>query len=205
MNNRLDIDKTWGSNIWGITLQIDLCKEVRDQLVKYQEELSLLEPDNLLLLPREYQHISFNQVIFWGGSYEKGKKETWNLISQDFLTKFQKMNKMFNSFEITFSKLVATTGGIIWCGYDNNDELEVLRTEFLKLLPFPKETTKLNHIIHSTVARFKNKLNNPIKIIDFVNSKKDSVPMKVESIILRNELIFPSIKTEDIANISLRQ
>lgn len=204
LNNEIEIDITWGKDIWGVTLQIDLDEKVRDQLIKYQEELSLLEPNNLLLLPRQYQHISFNQVVFWGGEYIKGRQETWESISTDFLSKLQKLNKRYNVFEITFSKLVVTTGGIIWCGYDKEDELENLRKEFLNKLPFPNETTKLNHIIHTTVARYKNKLSNPQRVLDFVQGHKEKVTMKVEKIILRKELVFPSIKTEDIASLNLK-
>lgn len=204
LNNKVEIDQTWGKETWGITLQIDLGEEARNQLVEYQKQLSVLEPENLLLLPRSYQHISFNQVIFWGGLYKNGKQETWKSIYQDFLLKFQKLDNVFNSFEVTFSKLVATIGGIIWCGFDESDQMENLRNEFLNFLPFPQETTKLNHIIHTTVARYKNKLNNPSRILDFTLNHKETVSMKVNKIILRNELIFPSIKTKDINFINLK-
>lgn len=203
LHNKIEIDQTWGKEIWGVTLQIDLGEKVRDQLVEYQNQLSVLESNNLLLLPRKYQHISFNQVIFWGGNYKNGKQETWKLISQEFLSKFHRLDNISNSFEVTFSKLVATAGGIIWCGYDESDQMEKLRNEFLNLLSFPPETTKLNHIIHTTVARYKNKLYNPNQIVDFTNNHKESIPMKVNKIFLRNELIFPSIKTKDISFINL--
>lgn len=203
LRNEIEIDSTWGKSIWGVTLQIDLGEKVRDLLCNYQEELEKLEPNNLLLLSRQYQHISFNQVVFWGGQYEFGTEETWNKVAEEFLKAFKEQNKKHNSFNVTFSKLVATTGGIIWCGYDENDEMEVLREEFLEQLPFPKETTKLNYIIHTTVARYKNKLVDPRKVLDFIESKNESVEMTVNKIILRNELVFPSIKTESLAEIVL--
>ncbi len=202
--NELELDTTWGKEIWGVTLQIDLSENARDILCKYQEELNSIEPNNLLLLPRQFQHISFNQVVFWGSEYEKGREETWNLIAEEFSDKFSKLDKIYQSFEITFSNLVATTGGIIWCAYDENDELEMLREEFLKKLPFPAETTKLNHIIHTTVARYKNKLNNPQQVLDTLKSKDEKASMRVTKIVLRKELVFPSIKTQDITYIELK-
>ena len=203
IRNEIEIDSTWGKPIWGVTLQIDLGEKVRDLLCKYQEELEKLEPDNLLLLPRQYQHISFNQVVFWGGQYELGTEETWNKVAVEFLNAFKGQNNIHDSFKVEFSKLVATTGGIIWCSYDKNDEMEHLREEFLKILPFPKETSKLNHIIHTTVARYKNKLADPGKILDFVDNNNRPAEMTVNKIILRNELVFPSIKTESLAEIGL--
>ncbi len=143
-------------------------------------------------------------MVFWGGEYRIGNQETWKDTSQDFLVKFQQLDEHYSSFEFVFSKLVATTGGLIWCGYDEKDELEHLRNEFLSKLPFPVETTKLNHIIHTTVARYKNKLNNPQKILDYVNSHSEKVSMRVKAIVLKTELVFPSIKTEKIAQINLQ-
>ena len=203
LRNEIEIDSTWEKPIWGVTLQIDLGEKVRDLLCKYQEKLEKLEPNNLLLLPRQYQHISFNQVVFWGGQYELGTEGTWNKVAEEFLKAFKEQNRKHSSFKVSFSKLVATTGGIIWCGYDENDEMENLREEFLKILPFPKETTKLNHIVHTTVARYKNKLVDPDKVLDFVDKNTESVDITVDKIILRNELVFPSIKTESLAEIEL--
>ena len=203
LNNEIELDKTWGKSIWGVTLQIDLGKEVKDKLVSYQQKLDELEPKNLLLLPREYQHISFNQVVFWGGDYKLDTEKTWENVSTEFLKAFKKQDKKHNSFQIRFFRLIATTGGIIWCGYDENDELEKLREEFLKKLPFPEETTKLNHITHTTVARYKNKLKSPKTVFDFTKKQNDPIPMIVNKIILRKELVFPSIKTKDLAQIEL--
>ena len=79
----------------------------------------------------------------------------------------------------------------------------IYEKNFLKILPFPKETSKLNHIIHTTVARYKNKLADPGKILDFVDNNNRPAEMTVNKIILRNELVFPSIKTESLAEIGL--
>lgn len=203
LNNDLELDTTWGNEIWGVTFQIDLSESARDVVCKYQEELDELEPGNLLLLPRQYQHISFNQVVFWGGEYVMGREKTWDNVAPEFLAAFQKLNKTFSGFEITFSKLIATKGGIIWVASDEKDELENLRNVFLNAFPFPEETTKFNHIIHTTVARYKNRLNSPKKVLTYIENKHDKMSMYVSKIILRKELVFPSIKTEEIASIDL--
>lgn len=203
LNNDLEIDATWGKEIWGVTLQIDLAENVRDVLCEYQNELNQLEPDNLLLLPRQYQHLSFNQVVFWGGEYALGNEGTWNSITDDFTEAFLKKNQTFESFEITFSKLIATTTGIVWTATDTADQLEDLRKIFLRELPFPTETTKRNHIIHTTVARYSNKLNNPQRLLSYIEEQNKEVGMQVKEIILRKELMFPSIETEEIARVSL--
>ncbi len=203
LDNQIVLDRTWGNSIWGVTLQIDLDEKVKNEIAAFQHELDCLEPNNFHLLPREYQHISFNQVVYWDGAYKFGTEKTWENISEKFLEAFQKQDGMYNSFKLVFSRLIATAEGIIWCGYDENDELENLREEFLNLLPFPEETTKLNHIIHTTVARYKNKLNNPQVVLNFLEKQTEIVQMSVNRISLKNELVFPSIKTEELAQITL--
>lgn len=203
IHNEIEIDTTWGKDVWGVTLQIELGEKVKDLITKFQNELSSLESHNLWLLPRQFQHISFNQVIFWGGNYSKGKENTWNSIREEFITKFKSLDKNFSSFGVYFSDFIATTGGIILCGYDDNDELENLRSVLHKRLPFPSETTKLNHIIHTTVARYKNKLKSPDRVYDFIQKQTEKAQMIVNKITLKIELVFPSIKTENIAEIEL--
>lgn len=203
LDNQIEVDATWGKPIWGVTFQIDLAPLVKDRLCQYQSELDKLEPHNLLLLPRPYQHISFNQVVFWGGQYELGTEGTWDKVKDNFLSEFVKLDHTFSSFDLSFSKLIATTGGIIWVAIDENDELETLRGQFLQKLPFPSETTKLNHIIHTTVARYQSKLNSPEKVLSYIDSNKEEITMKVTRISLKKELVFPSIKTEEIASINL--
>lgn len=203
LQNDVEIDTMWGKPTFGVTLQIDLSEEVRDQLCIYQELLDQREPGNLPLLPWQYQHLSFNQVVFWGGQYSRGTEQTWNDVADAFRDAFSKQSNVHDAFTIRFSKLIATTAGIIWCGYDDNDELEKLREQFFSELPFPAETTKKNHIIHTTVARFKNKLNDPSRVLALIQQQHESVQMEVQRITLRKELIFPSIKTADLASVDL--
>lgn len=203
LNNDVVIDKKWAKPIWGITLQIDLADEVKDKIENYQHDLNRLEPGNFYLLPREYQHISFNQVVFWDGDYAKGPRATWQGIETDFIKRFEELDNKYKCFEITFSHLIPTKEGIIWCANDTHDTMEVLRNEFQIKLPFPPETTKLNHIVHTTVVRHKNTLTNPRAVIDYSLEHTEAVSMEVKKIILKKELVFPSIKMETISEISL--
>jgi len=201
--NKLKIVNMWNQPIWGVTLQIDLSSDVNNQIDIFQKELQEIETSSLDVLPRKCRHISFNQVVFWNGTYKKGKQQTWVGIKNKFINNFENLDNKMKSFDITFSKLVATTGGIIWCATDEEDQLENIREKFFKNLPFPEETTYYNHIIHTTIARFNKKLSDPIKTLNYVNSREIKTNMRIEKIILRNELAFPSTKREDISKIDL--
>ncbi len=204
LNNNIGIATKWGNPIWGITLQIDLEQPVRRILEKYQEVLEEMEPQNLWAIPDKSQHISFNQVVFWGGEYARGAKETWDAIRDVFLKKFREQNKKYRSFKVTFSKLIAASEGIIWCANDEHDEMQNLRETLLAKLPFPAETHKHNHSVHTTVVRYRNKLNNPQGILEWINDQTLSADMVVRRIFLKNELTFPSIETKELAQIDLQ-
>jgi hypothetical protein len=201
--NEILVDTTWGKEIFGVTLQIDLSDAVKDMVCQYQSDLGFMEPGNMLLLPREYQHLSFNQVVFWGREYAEGTAREWNRIAEGFTSAFLKLDMNYMKFDVQFSRLIATTGGIIWCATDANDELEQLRDDVFGKLPFPDTTTKRNTIIHTTVARFQKPLLDPTGIVEYCRNHNQSVTMAVSSIVLRKELVYPSIKTEEIARITL--
>jgi hypothetical protein len=202
--NKIELDTHWGKPIWGVAFQVDLGDKAEKQLERYQNELDRLEPGNFLFPARGYRHISICQVVHWLGNYSLGNLGTWQKIRPEFLPKFRKLDNVFQSFEVTFSKLIATSSGIIWCAYDENGEMQRLRDSLKEKLPIPAETAKVNNIIHTTLSRYKNKLNDPKKIIEFIESHKKPVKMKVNKVYLRNEVLYHSAKTKTLAKIRLK-
>lgn len=204
LQNELEIDTNWGNQVWGMFLISDLEENVKSMLSQFQKDLAQLEPGNLTFPPPTAQHLTINQVVHCLGNYAQGNKNTWELKKESFLSAFKKLDRVCPMIPVTFSQLIATTGGIIWCAYDENDELENLRNDLFSKLPFPEETTKKVHVIHTTVCRYKNRLNNPQAVLDYISNHQKKVQMKINNIILRNETTFPSINFEDIAQIELK-
>lgn len=202
--NDIEFDAMWGKPIKGVTLQIDLSEELRDAVVKLQEDLSRLEPEALLATPRPFQHISFNQVVYWGGNYALGHDQAWASIEKDFLDKFQKLDNTFPSFTISFIKLIPLTSAIVWAVADDLDEMQELRTTLKKKLPFPAETTKENTFIHTTIARYKAKLRDPHRVLQLLDTRQAPISMIVKEIILRKENLYPSLNTSELARIRLK-
>lgn len=203
LQNDLVLDINWGKSVFGVTLQINLPENVKGILCKHQKNLLELEPNRFLTIPREYQHISFNQVIHWNQTYKQEKGKVWETIAEEFVENFMNLDNKLPKFQISFRKLIATTSGIIWCAFDKNDEMQSLRKYLLEKLPFPSETVKFNQIIHTTVARYRSKLSNPQRVIDYLGSIEGVIPMNIDEITLKKELEFPSLKTEKIAGINL--
>jgi len=196
---------TCGANpIKGVTLQIDLSEDVRDAVVKLQEELSTFEPEALLPTPRPFQHISFNQVVYWGGKYTLGHEQTWATMEKYFLAKFQKLDNTFPSFAISFVKLIPMISAIIWVAVDDHDEMQTLRAALKEALPFPAETTKENTFIHTTVARYKTKLRDPHRVFQFLEKHQAPISMEVKEIILRKESEYPTLRSTELARFRLQ-
>lgn len=202
--NDIEFDAMWGKPIKGVTLQIDLSEKVRGAISNLQKELSKLEPEALLFTPRPFQHISFNQVVFWGDSYTLGHDGAWAPIEQDFLTKFHELDTIHSSFTISFVRLIPMTSAIVWCALDEKDEMQMLRAILKEKLPFPAETTKDNTFIHTTVARYKSKLRDPHRVSQLLEKHQKSISMKVKEIILRKENLYPSLNTTELAHIRLQ-
>lgn len=203
LRNDIEIDGNIGNQIQGVTLQIDLSDEVKQSVKTIQQELTTIELKSLYLTPLEFAHISFNQVVYWNGHYQLDIKKTWESISQEFIEKFTSLNKAFPYFSITFTRLVAAYGAIIFCAEDETDKLEKLRESFFKLLPFPKETPKRNHMVHTSIARYTTKFTNPEKLLQFIENADYNIPMIISEIILRNENRYPSLDTTEITRIKL--
>ncbi len=203
-NNELLVDTMWNQPIWGMLLYGVLDEKVKTMLSKYQNDLQVFEPGNLNCPPPSSQHLTINQVVDCLQDYPQGNEKAWEEIKENFLEKFQRLNRHYPSINLTFSELIATTGGIIWCGYDENDEVETLRNNLFSELPFPKETIKKVHIIHTTVARYKRKLKNPQAVLDYIKIHNEKVEMKLNKITLRNETLYPSLQFSEIEQIELR-
>lgn len=202
--NNIESDEMWGKSIKGVTLQIDLSEEVRDAICKLQDKLCSLEPEALLLTPRPFQHISFNQVVFWDDTYTLGHDQAWTAIKKDFLNKFQALDNSLPAFLISFIKLIPMTSAIIWAAVDDHDEMQTLRATLKEKLPFPTETTKDNTFIHTTVARYQTKLRDPHRVFQLLKNYQTPISMEVNEIILRKENLYPSLNTTELARIRLQ-
>lgn len=194
----------WGKPIKGVTLQIDLSDEIRNAVSDLQDKLSKLEPEALLFTPQPFQHISFNQVVYWGSNYMLGHDGAWASIEQDFLTKFHGLDTILSSFTISFVRLIPMTSAIVWCALDKYDEMQSLRTALKEKLPFPIETTKKNTFIHTTVARYKSNLRDPHRVFQLLENYQTPISMEVNEIILRKENQYPSLNTTELARIRLQ-
>jgi hypothetical protein len=201
LGNQIEIDKNWGKKIFGITLQIDLSQRLKQIIYTLQQQLISLEPENLFLPYSQTQHLSFNQVVHWGNCPPENNRTIWESIKDDFISRFCLMDSDFKPFEVFFNRIIPTIGGIIWCAEDTDDKLESLRNELLERLPFPKTHLVRNHIIHTTIVRYRNNLKDPIKMFEYLQTIRNSVPMCIDKIFLRKELVYPSISIKEIAHI----
>jgi hypothetical protein len=202
-NNEIIPDINWEKPIKGITIQIDLSDEVKDMIESYQRELSVIESE-LFILPRPFLHLSVNQVIYWNGIYKDGHDKIWDNISEEFIKKFILLDKLIPTFQIIWNRIISLKTATILCGVDKNDEMNNLRALLFSKLPFPKETTHKNSIIHTTIVRYKQSFRNPEKFMHYIDLCRPNICMQPKALILRKENIYPSIDTTEVARIELK-
>ncbi len=203
LNNEITIDKAWETSVFGVSMQIDLSQEIKDRLQKHLDTLYSWEGENLWFPPKKAQHITCDPVINWVPIAENNAEKIWIELKDVFLKKFKALDYTFPAFTINFQKFIATTGGIIWCATDADDEMEKLRAHLSQSLRDVIHSNKNLHIIHTTIARYKNKLYDPARVLHYLENQTQSYSMKVNTLLLRIEKIYPSLAYDEVAQINL--
>ena len=201
---KVSLDRYWNTNTFGIALQVEVNSHIKKIITQIQNELNKIEPDSLFF-PNVGNHISINQVVSWNGKYHLGKEKTWEEINKnsDFVNKFNSLNLKFSPIPINFVKVILTPGAVILFADDLEDRVQEFRKVLDEELPFPAETKKSNCIIHSTIARYRSQLQNPDKILEYTLNQYYNIDMIIDEVKLKEEVVFPSLKTKDLASIHL--
>lgn len=174
LNNNIYIDSNL-SNIendkrLGLTVLIQIKGEVLNKFLEIINQLKEIEPEQYYY-PSTDMHITV--IDFIGASedfvFDENKVEIYKKV-------LDKILKDFSRFNIEFKGLTASKGAIMIQGFfdDIFQELrEKLREEVNKQGIELKERYKEVKIAHSTITRFKQKLQNPEKLVNKIEELKN--------------------------------
>ena len=157
-----------------IRINPDISNNIQNAINKLKE----LEPDSMYYYPPSDFHITVIDLL--KGELDRKIPDNIN----DYINCINECAKEIKPFEIEFDGLTASDNAVLVKGfYDNELQKfrELLRENLIKnnLKLEERYKTISSHI---TIARLKNKLNNPEKFISFVEQKNYFGKMKVESI-----------------------
>ena len=157
-----------------IRINPDISNNIQNAINKLKE----LEPDSMYYYPPSDFHITVIDLL--KGELDRKIPDNIN----DYINCINECAKEIKPFEIEFDGLTASGNAVLVKGfYDNELQKfrELLRENLIKnnLKLEERYKTISSHI---TIARLKNKLNNPEKFISFVEQKNYFGKMKVESI-----------------------
>ena len=157
-----------------IRINPDISNNIQNVINKLKE----LEPDSMYYYPPSDFHITVIDLL--KGELDRKIPDNIN----DYINCINECAKEIKPFEIEFDGLTASDNAVLVKGfYDNELQKfrELLRENLIKnnLKLEERYKTISSHI---TIARLKNKLNNPEKFISFVEQKNYFGKMKVESI-----------------------
>ena len=161
-----------------MVLLIRINPDIGNNIQNVINKLKELEPDSMYYYPPSDFHITVIDLL--KGELDRKIPDNIN----DYINCINECAKEIKPFEIEFDGLTASDNAVLVKGfYDNELQKfrELLRENLIKnnLKLEERYKTISSHI---TIARLKNKLNNPEKFISFVEQKNYFGKMKVESI-----------------------
>lgn len=201
--NQIQIDKDWGSRCLGHNIQFLMPPTVCTQLNSIQQEILKIEPDSLYYCPEHSLHITIGWILATRQAYSRPKDDLWREIGENCQSKLKQISSNFPTFTVNFTDIVATNAAIIALAYDNG-KMAILRQEIKRLLPIPQETDNKAQIIHTTLFRYAKPLNDPRRLLELVGGFQPQIPVVVDSLSIRKELVYPSLQSELLYSVKLK-
>ena len=164
-------------NRMSLVLLIRISPNISKNIEKCINDLKEIEPDNIYFYPSSDFHITVIDIL----KGEEGRKIPENI--NEYINCINECIKQIKPFEIEFDGLTASDNAILVKGfYDNELQIfrELLRENIIKNnLKFEEGYKTISS--HITIARNKDKLKNPEKIISFIENEYYLGKMKVNS------------------------
>ena len=160
-----------------MVLLVRISPNISENIETYINKLKEIEPDSMYFYPQSDFHITIIDIL----KGEKGRNIPENI--NEYKNCIFECSKQIKPFEIEFEGLTASDNAILVKGfYDNELQKfrEILRENLIKnnLTLEERYKTISSHI---TIARVKDKINNPEKLISFIeNGNYNFGKMKVE-------------------------
>ena len=164
-------------NRMSLCLLIRIAPDITKKIEKCINELKEIESDSMYYYPSSDFHITVMDIL----KGELGRKIPGNI--NEYITCINECAQNIKTFNIEFDGLTASNNAIMVRGFYDN-ELQIFR-ELLRD-NFEKRNLKLEERYktissHITIARTKDKLKNPEKIINYINNDTYFGKMKVEN------------------------
>ncbi|MFA6007192.1 MAG: hypothetical protein WC784_00915 [Candidatus Shapirobacteria bacterium] len=195
LDNRIVVDDLWRKRCLGYNIQYIFSDDQLDSIIGIQRRIGGKELFNLHLLPRQSLHISIAWILATRVEYDQSKSQIWRNIENECYSKLEKISKSFPEYTVHFQDVVATDTAIVLIAKDNGETAEI-RKMILDQLPIPQETNNNSQIIHTTLFRYARPLENPAIFLEQISNIKIDLPIKIDSMSIRKELIYPSIKSK---------
>ena len=202
LDNKIIVDDLWKRKCLGYNIQYVFPDEQLDSIVEIQRRINKQESSNLYLLPRQSLHISIAWILATRVQYDQSKDQIWKNIESECYAKLERISKSFSEYTVHFKNVVATDTAIILTAKDNGETAEI-RKMILNQLPIPEMTNNNSQIIHTTLFRYARPLKDPASFLKQISNIQLDLPIKINSMSIRKELIYPSIKSELLFSRSL--
>ncbi|MFV0566148.1 MAG: mutarotase [Flavobacteriaceae bacterium] len=169
IDNLIDSDQ---DQRFGITLLLRPSEEIKNNIQRFLSQLKHIEPEQYYYDNSDI-HITVLSIISCYNGFQIN-----DINSNDYIKIIEQSLVKTPNLEITFQGLTASPSCIMLQGFTNNDTLNTVRDNLRKNF---KNTTLQQSIdqryaiqtAHSTVVRFRKKLNNKTGFIKFIETHKN--------------------------------
>lgn len=149
---------------FGMTLLLRPGLSVKKKVASFLQTLKTIEPSQYYY-PAADQHVTVLSIISCTAGFDLNQVNV-----QDYITMIEEVLANHKDFDISFRGITLSPSGILLQGFISNKTLNIMRDDLRKKF----KTSQLRHSIdsryplytaHSTVARFREKLNSPDNFI----------------------------------------
>ncbi len=201
--NHIIVDNLLGKNCLGYNIQYVFSKDQLSIFDHLQQQISKPEFPNLYQLPEQSLHISIAWILATRTDYGRQKDLIWQEIKDKCCFELDTISKTFQKFVVTFQDIIATDSAIILVAQDHG-EMSELRTKISTQLPIPQMTNNKAEIIHATLFKYTSPLNDPKSFLEHISNIHVDLPVTINSMLIRKELVYPSIKSELVFSTQLQ-
>ena len=202
--NEIIIDSLWYKECSAINIQYFFDQKEQLFFQSLQSNILKKSGEPLLICPPNSLHISISFVLNVKETFQNSKDQIWENIKDECLEELDFVAQTQAVIKVVFEKLIATDSAVIAIAPDI-EAIQELRRKINKVEPIRKWGKNYSNIVHTTLFRYKEKLNNPVRFQHILDEYRVNCHVTIPQFDLVKELRYPSIETELIKSFSFRK
>ncbi|VTR94353.1 Uncharacterized protein OS=Microvirga lotononidis GN=MicloDRAFT_00042240 PE=4 SV=1 [Gemmata massiliana] len=190
--NQVVADPLWGQPCLAFNVQIPITPAAAGVLHQLQDALAAIEPNTLHRCPADTLHVTVLWILGVRVVHRVDKRAHWQQIREACVVAMKDVAAQTERFVIRFRAVVPTDAAVIVVAEDDG-QMARLRTTLVERMPIPMDTSRIPDIIHTTIFRYRSRLNAPSEFEGATRTVEPHIAMFVDRMAIREEQVYPSL------------